>query len=158
VAVSGKGTSLLDLLITNVGRYIVQVQGEMDREDKLVTVGQYYKIFYSCDVNKNAGLAKCNIRHHELFPNKIIPNIKIPNPKNGENPEHENPEIQLTQLTPFPPHLAYLDGKWHYWQPILTYPNLWAGLTQLNPFPPSPNLVPFPLTKPFGIFTFRIIT
>jgi hypothetical protein len=120
VAVSGKGTSLLDLLITNVKRFIVQAQGEMDREDKLVTVGQYYKIFYSCNLNKNAGLAKCNIRHHELFPNKIIPNIKIPNPQNGENPERKNPEIQLTQLTPFPPHLAYHVEKWLCWRPILT--------------------------------------
>jgi hypothetical protein len=57
---------------------------------------------------------------HELFPNEIIPNVKIPNPKNGENPKHKNKEIQLTQLTPFPPRLAYLDGKWRYWQPILT--------------------------------------
>ncbi len=27
-------------------------------------------------------------------------------------------------------------GKWLYWQPILTKPNLWAGLTQLITFPP----------------------
>jgi hypothetical protein len=28
------------------------------------------------------------------------------------------------------------EGKWLYWQPILTKPNLWAGLTQLATFPP----------------------
>ncbi len=56
-----KDTSLVDLLITNVGRYIVQVQGEMDSEDKLVTVGQYYEIAYICNSYKNAVLAKGNL-------------------------------------------------------------------------------------------------
>jgi hypothetical protein len=32
-------------------------------------------------------------------------------------------------------HLAFHVAKWLYWHPILTYPNLWAGLTQLTPFP-----------------------
>jgi hypothetical protein len=54
---------------------------------------------------------------YEPFPNKIIPNVKILNLEIGENPECKNPEIQLI---PFPPHLAFLDGKWRYWQPILT--------------------------------------
>ncbi len=49
------------VLITNVKRFIVQAQGEMDREDKLVTVGQYYKIVYICNSYKNAGLVKGNL-------------------------------------------------------------------------------------------------
>ena len=37
-------------------------------------------------------------------------------------------------LVPPPPHLAFHVGKWLYWQPILTQPNLWAA--SLLPFHP----------------------
>jgi hypothetical protein len=43
-------------------------------------------------------------------------------------------------------NLAFHAAKGLYWHPILTYSNLWAGLTQIIPFSPSPNIVPFPLT------------
>jgi hypothetical protein len=29
-------------------------------------------------------------------------------------------------------HLAFHAAKWLYWHPILTEPNLWAGITQLT--------------------------